>query len=177
MVCGPSGAGKGTLVSRLVESDPGLWLSRSWTTRAQREGEPDDAYVFVDRETFLQRVADDGFVEWFEVYGDLKGTPKVDQPPGRDVVLEIDLQGAKKVRELHPDAFVVFVRPPSREEQERRMRARGDSDGDIARRLAQADAEESEGQAFADRVVVNDDADRALAELRRLVDEARAGSR
>ena len=133
--------------------------------------------MFVDRDTFLRRVAEDGFVEWFEVYGDLKGTPKVETPPGRDVVLEIDLQGASAVKAQHPDAFVVFVRPPSRDEQERRLRDRGDGEEDIARRLAEADAEEAAAEASGYAVVVNDDADRALAELRRLVDDARAGSR
>jgi guanylate kinase len=161
----------------LLAADPRLWLSRSWTTRPQRAGEPDDAYVFVDRETFLERVRASGFVEWFEVYGDLKGTPDVDTPPDRDVVLEIDLQGADAVKELHPDAFVVFVRPPSREEQERRLRERGDSDNDIARRLDRADAEEAAAEARGYPVVVNDDADQALAELQRLIEDARRGSR
>ena len=172
-MCGPSGAGKGTLVSRLVDSDPRLWLSRSWTTRARRPGEAEDAYVWVDHETFRRRVDEGGFVEWFEVYGDLKGTPKVDTPPGRDVVLEIDLQGARAVRAIHPDAVVVFVTPPSRAEQERRMRARGDRDDDIRVRLDQADREEAEGRQFADHVIVNDDADRAVQDLRDVVERHR----
>ena len=130
--------------------------------------------MFVDRQTFLDHVDRDGFVEWFEVYGDLKGTPKVDTPSGKDVVLEIDLQGAVKVKDIHPDAFVVFVVPPSRAEQERRMRDRGDKDDDIGLRLAQADAEEELGLSFADAVVVNDDADRALAELQEVVNTERA---
>ena len=164
------------MVSRLVESDPRLWLSRSWTTRARRAGESEDAYIWVDRETFLDRVDADGFVEWFEVYGDLKGTPTFDPPEGRDVVLEIDLQGAQAVRARHPDALVVFVVAPSREEQERRMRARGDRDEDIRLRIAHAEQEEEVGRALADHVVLNDDPDRALEELRRVVEERRAGS-
>jgi guanylate kinase len=157
----------------LVANDPRLWLSRSWTTRARRSGESHDAYVWVDHETFRRRAAEGGFVEWFEVYGDLKGTPVFDPPEGADVVLEIDLQGARAVKEQYPDAVIVFVTPPSRQEQERRMRDRGDRDDDIRVRLDQADAEEVAGRAFAEHVIVNDDAERAYRELRAVVDAHR----
>jgi guanylate kinase len=156
-------------VSRLVAADPRLWLSRSWTTRGRREGESEDAYVWVDEETFRHHVARDGFLEWAVVYGDLKGTPLPDPPPGMDVVLEIDLQGAHQIRRLHPDALIVFIAPPSRDEQERRLRWRGDAEEDVQRRLAKADAEEVEGRAMADAVVVNDDVDRAVAEIQALI--------
>ena len=170
---GPSGAGKGTIVSRLVADDPRLWLSRSWTTRARREGEAEDAYVFVDDDAFRAHADRGGFLEWAVVYGDLKGTPLPDPPPGRDVVLEIDLQGAHQIRRLHPDALIVFIAPPSRDEQERRLRSRGDPEEDVQRRLAKADAEEVEGRAMADAVVLNDDVERAVAEIRALVDARR----
>jgi guanylate kinase len=173
IIAGPSGAGKGSIVARLVAEDPTLWLSRSWTTRQRRTGEPEDAYVWVDRERFLAHADHGGFLEWFEVYGDLKGTPVPDPPPGVDVLLEIDLQGAQKVKERDPSAFLVFVRPPSREEQERRMRARGDDEASVRRRIAKGDAEEAVGLAVADHVVVNDDLDRATAEVRAAVDAAR----
>lgn len=163
-MAGPSGAGKGSIVSRLVADDPRLWLSRSWTTRPRRPEEAEDAYVWVDHETFIAHAEADGFLEWFEVYGDLKGTPRPDPPRGSDVVLEIDLQGAQIVKETFPDAFVLFIRPPSRAEQERRMRDRGDDDESIARRLAKGDSEEERGLAIADHVVVNDDLDRAVAD-------------
>jgi guanylate kinase len=177
VVAGPSGAGKGSIVARLVADDDRLWLSRSWTTRARRAGEPDDAYVFVDRDRFMAHVEAGGFLEWFEVYGDLKGTPQPDPPPGRDILLEIDLQGATEVKRAYPDAFLVFVRPPSREEQERRLRARGDADADVARRLAKGDAEEALGLEVADHVVVNDDLDRASAEAAAAIAAARRARR
>jgi guanylate kinase len=175
VVAGPSGAGKGSIVSRVVADDPRLWLSRSWTTRPQREGEADDAYVWVDHETFIAHAESDGFLEWFEVYGDLKGTPKPDPPDGTDVLLEIDLQGAQIVKETFPDTFMVFVRPPSRAEQERRMRARGDDDESVARRLAKGDAEEEAGLAIADHVLVNDDLDRAVTDVAAAIARRRAG--
>jgi guanylate kinase len=168
-VSGPSGAGKGTIVSRLVDDDPRLWLSRSWTTRARREGEAEDAYVWVDAAEFEAHIERGGFLEWALVYGDYKGTPMPDPPPGRDIVLEIDLQGAHQIRERFPDALIVFIAPPSRDEQERRLRSRGDPEADVLRRLAKADAEEEEGRAMADAVVVNDDVDRAVAEIQALV--------
>jgi guanylate kinase len=108
------------------------------------------------------------------VYGDLKGTPMPDPGPGQDVVLEIDLQGAHQIRRLRPGALVVFIAPPSRAEQERRLRSRGDDEADVQRRLAKADAEEDEGRAIADLVVVNDDVDRAVAEIRAEIEKRRA---
>ena len=159
--------GKGTLVARLCEDVPGLWLSRSWTTRARRPGEPAEAYTFVDRPTFERHAADGGFLEWAELpaNGHLYGTPWPEAPAGSDVVLEIDVQGAAQVRERHPEAVVVLVLPPSREELEARMRKRGDDEAAIASRLAIADDEVEQGRRLADHVVVNDDLERAVGEL------------
>jgi guanylate kinase len=140
-----------------------LWLSRSWTTRARRLGEPEGAYHFVDRATFEAKVAEDGFLEWNTVFDHLYGTPVPE--PGRDVLLEIDVQGARDVRERYPDAVVVLVLPPSRAVQERRLRGRGDDEATIAGRLAKADEEERIGRALADHVVVNDDLGRAIDEV------------
>ena len=156
-------------MSRLVADDPRLWLSRSWTTRARRQGEAEDAYVWVTEDEFRAHVDRGGFLEWALVYGDYKGTPLPEPPPGRDIVLEIDLQGAHQIRERFPDALIVFIAPPSRDEQERRLRSRGDPEDDVLRRLAKADAEEVEGRALADAVVVNDDVDRAVAEIQGLI--------
>lgn len=130
--------------------------------------------MWVDEAAFRAHADAGGFLEWAVVHGDLKGTPMPDPPAGLDVVLEIDVQGADQVKRLHPDALVVFVRPPSREEQERRLRGRGEPDGVVARRLADAPGEEAFGLQIADHVVVNDDLDRAVAEIRTLIEVARS---
>ena len=140
-------------------------LSRSWTTRGQRPGEPDDWYHFVDRQAFLARVAEGGFVEHAEVAGNLYGTPTLDAPAGRDVLLEIDVQGARQVRAADPTAVVVLLVAPSPEAQAERLRARGDDDEHVARRLELAAREEAEGRQIVDHVVVNDSAERAVGEL------------
>jgi guanylate kinase len=166
VITGPGGVGKGTVVKRLLELDPSLWLSRSWTTRARRPGEAEDAYVFVSRADFEANAADGGFIEWAEVVpGQLSGTPVPHPPPGRDVLLEINVDGAGQIRRLYPDALVVLVVAPSRLEQEARMRRRGDSAEQIATRLWLGQNEEQLGLQLADAVVVNDDVDKAAREV------------
>jgi guanylate kinase len=133
VLAGTSGAGKGTLGRRLREHDPDLQWSVSWTTRAVRPGEtPGVDYHFKTREEFAAVRDAGGFLEWFEVYGDLKGTPRAfvteALAAGHDVLLEIDVQGALAVREVEPDALLVFVRAPSPEEQRRRLESRGGDD-------------------------------------------------
>jgi guanylate kinase len=152
-----------------MRREPNLWLSRSWTTRAQRPGEADDAYVFVDRDAFEARIRAGGFLEWTEFLDSYYGTPTPEHAAGDDVVLEIELHGAQQVRAIDPDAIVIFVMPPSREEQERRLRGRGDDPDRVARRLAKAEEEEPIGLALANHVVVNDDLDRAVSELQSII--------
>ena len=152
-----------------------LWLSRSWTTSPRRDGEPPDAYHFVDSPSFEAHAAAGGFLEWNSVFGHLYGTPVPDAPGGHDVLLEIDVQGARDVKERQPDAVVVLVLPPSREAQEERLRRRGDRPESIARRLAMAAGEEDAGRALADHVVVNDDLGRAIDEAVGIVETHRAG--
>jgi len=172
---GPGGAGKGTIAARMVEEDSRLWLSRSWTTRARRPGEPEDAYVFVDRPEFEARIEAGGFFEWAEFIGNLYGTPIADAGPERDVLLEIDLQGARQVRALRPNAVLVLLLPPSLEVQEARLRARGDDEEHIARRLAEGEEEERSGRALADHVVINHTIEQATADVASILAEHRAG--
>jgi len=170
VIAGPSGVGKGTIVKKLLERDPSLWLSVSANTRPPRPGERQGVdYLFMDRHTFEVLRGDDGFLEWFEVYGDLKGTPRapVEQhlDAGDDVLLEIDVQGALAVKERFPDAVLVFVKPPSADELRRRLLSRPSAASeDIDARLAAAAAEEAQAAAF-DAVVVNDDVDAAVDQL------------
>lgn len=177
IVSGPGGAGKGTLVDELLQVESRIWLSRSWTTRARRDGEPEDAYVFVDREAFEAKIAADGFLEWTEFLGNYYGSPVPSPDDDHDVLLEIELHGAQQVKERHPEALLVFVMPPSREEQQRRLLGRGDPEHHVAERLRKAEDEEVLGGRLADLVIVNDDLARATAELRGFIGAARAARR
>lgn len=169
VVCGPGGAGKGTIVQALLAVDPQLALSRSWTTRPRRADEGEHDYVFVSLEQFEAHVDGGGFLEWTEFLGHRYGTPVPDVPEGRDLLLEIDVQGAASVREGDATAVIVMVLPPSRDEQERRMRQRGDPEPVIAQRLAKADAELATGYGLADLIVVNRDIDGAADEIGRFL--------
>ncbi|MEY4339763.1 MAG: guanylate kinase [Actinomycetota bacterium] len=165
IVSGPGGVGKGTIVSALVQRDPSLWLSRSWTTRQQRPGESDTAYVFTSRDAFEARIEAGGFLEWTNFLGNYYGTPMPELDSGTDVVLEIEVDGARQVKAIHPEAILIFVLPPSRDEQQRRLRGRGDPEDKVDQRLQKALDEEPVGLAIADHVVVNDDLERTLAEM------------
>ncbi|HIF66975.1 MAG TPA: guanylate kinase [Acidimicrobiia bacterium] len=173
VVCGAGGVGKGTIVAELVSRDDSLHLSRSWTTRAQRSGEADGAYVYVTQEQFEARIAENGFYEWADFFDHRYGTPTLSVPEGSDLLLEIDIQGAVAVREREPDAVVVLILPPNRSEQESRMRMRGDDEQDVAQRLATSDAEEAAGRQLADLVVLNDDFAVAVDAVESFIDEAR----
>ncbi|MDO8391977.1 MAG: guanylate kinase [Actinomycetota bacterium] len=176
IVSGPGGVGKGTIVNALVERDPRLWLSRSWTTREQRQGERDTAYVFTDRESFERRIAADGFLEWTNFLGNYYGTPTPDPVMGRDVVLEIEVDGARQVKSLHPEAILIFVLPPSRDEQERRLRGRGDAPDKVSQRLQKALDEEPVGMAIANHVVINDDLERTVCEMMEIIGRHRGAA-
>lgn len=176
VISGPGGVGKGTIVQRLLAEDPQLWLSRSWTTRPQRPGEPDDAYRFVTRQEFEAHRADLGFHEWAEFLGNLYGSPVSRPglvPEGSDVVLEIEVQGARQIKEADRDALFIFVVPPSPEEQERRLRGRGDPEEIVRKRLAKAAEETDAARELGAICVVNDDLERAVAETLDIIRSAR----
>lgn len=170
IISGPSGAGKGTLVDRLVARVPDLWVSVSATTRAPRPGEKDGTdYFFLTAEEFDRRVAMGDFLEWARVhgnrYGTLRSAVEAQMARGRDVVLEIDPQGAMQVKRLMPDAVLVFIIAPSLAELERRIRGRGaETDEQIKTRLATA-VHELELVGDYDFVIENDDVSRATQEL------------
>ena len=182
VIAGPSGVGKGTVVRALVARDPSLWVSVSAATRAKRAEEVEGVdYFFMSRKEFLRIRKEDGFLEWFEVYGDLKGTPT--QPveerlaAGTDVLLEIDVQGALAVREKFPDALLIFLSPPNRAEQRRRLEGRAEGDpaqqAAIETRLAQAEVEEALASRF-DNVVTNRDSEVAAREVAAILKARRA---
>ena len=179
VISGPGGVGKGTVVEALLRRDPELWLSRSWTTRERRPGERPNAYHFTDRASFEARIAGGGFLEWTEFLGNYYGTPMPDGVDERVVILEIEVDGARQVRGRDRDAVLIFVMPPSREEQQRRLRTRGDAEDKVEARLRKAEDEEPVGKAMSDHVIVNDDLDRTVEELLGLIAterQKRAGS-
>lgn len=173
VISGPSGSGKTSICHRLLE-DPRFVPSISATTRAPRGGEVEGVhYVFLGEPEFRRWIAEDRFLEWAEVYGRLYGTPR--EPverlvaDGKLVVLNIDVQGAARLRERGVDAIFVFLMPPSTAELERRLRGRGtDREDVIARRLAVAAAEMKEAPRY-DAIVTNDDLERCAGEVRRVV--------
>ena len=169
IVSGPGGVGKGTIVEQLLARDPRLWLSRSWTTRPRRPGEPAGAYRFVDRATFEAAIDDDGFLEWVEFLDYLQGTPVPDPPEGADVVLEIDVRGGRQVTALVPDAVLVFVDAPSPEHQRDRLQNRGDDADTVARRMRKTASERAEAKEMGYEIVVNDEVTSAVRAIESLI--------
>ena len=178
VVAAPSGAGKSTLVNALLEREPAISLSISHTTRPPRPGEQYGRhYYFVEREEFEREIAEGIFLEHAEVHGNLYGTSRTTVntllSQGRDVLLEIDWQGARQIRKTKPDCVSVFILPPSRPELERRLRGRGsDSPEVIARRLHNSREEIAHAHEF-DYIIVNDNFDVALGDLQAIVHAVR----
>lgn len=178
MVVAPSGAGKSSLVKALLDHDKSLVLSVSCTTRAPRKGEVDGReYRFISLEQFETLRQSQALLEWAEVHGNFYGTPRdlIDQAThdGRDVLLEIDWQGARQVRQRYPDAIGIFILPPSIEELEHRLKARGqDAPPVIARRLLAAGGEIAHAPEC-EYVIINQEFSVALAELAQIVSAAR----
>jgi guanylate kinase len=182
VVSAPSGTGKTTVVERLVQIFPDLGMSRSYTSRAMRGGEKDGVdYNFITRERFEAMVADDAFLESADVFGNLYGTGKAETEreltAGRDLVLVIDVQGARQVRSHGATAIGIFVLPPSFEALERRLRGRSkDSEEAIRKRLATA-RREVRAVAEYEYVIVNDELDTCVDRLRSIVLAERARPR
>jgi len=171
IVAAPSGAGKSSLVNAVLSRESGIVLSISFTSRKARPGERHaQHYHFISKEEFEAMIANGDFFEHALVHGDYKGTAKQSVEPqlasGKDVLLEIDWQGARQVREKLPDAISIFILPPSKDALETRMRNRGqDSEEVISQRLANAREEMSHYNEF-DFVIVNEHFDAAVSELR-----------
>ncbi len=178
MVVAPSGAGKSSLVNALLEQDSGVTLSISCTTREPRRGEkPDEHYRFVTVEQFMALRDNDGLLEWAEVHGNFYGTPRdgiqscIEK--GRDVLLEIDWQGARQIRRHFPEAIGIFILPPSIEALESRLRSRGqDAPHVIAKRLLAAGSEMSHASEC-QYVIINQEFSVALAQLAQIVSATR----
>ena len=170
VIAAPSGAGKTTLVKALTTRNPELRFSISYTTRPQRRNEADGVdYLFVEKDEFARLRAAGARLESAEVFDNFYGTSREQVEKhlasGRHVILEIDWQGARQVREAKPDCITVFILPPTREELERRLRSRGtDSEAVIERRLRDALSDMSHWDEF-DYVIFNDDLDDAVADL------------
>ena len=174
IISGPSGVGKSTVLGALFEGRDDLYFSVSATTRAPRPTEmPDVDYHFIEAETFRQWIEDGEFLEYAEYVGNFYGTPKkyVDaaMDEGKDVILDIEIQGATQVHELRPDVVRIFIAPHSWEELERRLTARGtDSPEKVQKRLLRAKVE-LENAGHYDYFVINDTVDNAVAELRAIM--------
>lgn len=178
VVSGPSGVGKSTLVRRVLEADPRVRFSVSHTTRRPRPGERDGVdYHFVDEAGFRELVATGAFLEWAEYQGNLYGTSRaaVDAPTreGFDMILEVEVQGAKQLQTRLPDAVRVFILPPSLEALETRLRERNTEDDVVTRRRLEIAREELAYAEQCQHRIVNESIDKAIDELLRVIRDAR----
>jgi len=178
VISGFSGAGKGTLVKELVRRYDEYALSVSMTTRAPRPGERDGVeYFFTDKERFEEVIEQEGLIEYAAYCGNYYGTPRAyveeQLAAGKNVILEIEIQGALKIQEKFPESLLIFLTPPCAKELKRRLEGRGTEGAEgIAKRLSRA-VEESEGVEAYDYIVINDRLEECVEEVHRLVDAAR----
>ncbi len=173
VLSGPGGAGKGTVARRLVERNPEIYLSKSWTTRPCRKGE-DNAYIFVDEQTFKEQVQKDSMLEWIEFEGHYYGTPfsELKLEENSIVLLEIDVQGAKKVKELYPDqAVLIFLEAPTLQAQIERLQKRGDSSEHVEKRVQRAERERQEAKELPAVWIINDDLMSAVTEIEEVISQ------
>ena len=169
VVSGPGGVGKGSIAQLLVERDSNLWLSKSWTTRSRRDAEDEESYVFVTQEHFDEAVKDGVFLEWAEFHGNYYATPWPTPPEGKDVLLEIDVQGAQSVTKQGLDCLMIFVDAPTVEDQAQRLRGRGDSEEEVQRRIQEGERERNDANVLGAIFVINDDLERAVAEIQSII--------
>jgi len=178
IVSAPSGSGKTTIVEKVLDKVNGLKRSISYTTRAPREGEKEGAdYMFISREVFMEKVASGEFLEWEENFDNCYGTSaeQVKEAVGKgdDIILSIDVKGARKVRERFPESVSVFIMPPSAEElKERLVKRAADEKSNMQLRLQEADREMSAADEY-DYIIVNEDLERAVDELCHIIEVER----
>lgn len=178
VLSGFSGAGKGTLVKKLLETYDNYALSVSMTTRQPREGERDGIeYFFSSKEAFEQKIEEGGLIEYAQYCGNYYGTPKAyveeQLANGKDVILEIEIQGALQIKEKFPEALLLFATPPSIEELEKRLRGRGTETEEVIRKRLLRAGEEAEGMDAYDYLVINDDLERCVEEIHSIVNATR----
>jgi guanylate kinase len=176
IISGPSGVGKSTILSAILKKRPQVGYSISYTTRPPRGDEQDGAdYHFISESTFRKKIDRNALAEWAEVHGHLYGTSAtyVEEmlAQGRDVLLDIDVQGAKRLCAKYPEAVSVFMKPPSMEELEKRLMKRGmDSAAAVERRLKNGEAEMAQAHHY-DHVVINDDVAQTVSELESILEQ------
>lgn len=170
VISGPSGSGKGTVLSRVFERRTGLFYSVSATTRAPRPGEINGQhYYFLTREEFEEKIKAGGMLEYAQYCGNYYGTPRraveEKRAGGLDVVLEIEVQGAALVKKACPDCVTIFIAPPSKEELERRLRGRGAEDDEVIKKRLETAVSEIEHAFDYDYIVVNDEVEKAAEKI------------